>query len=344
MTAYLTMIIIAVLVGALLLWVYKCFNILGPSEMAIKTFLGLPAKKGVDSGPRWIWWPLQKLNRYTKEQMAFYFTAKTVVTPKGKLKNYGEIEAVEIDIFCGIFAYFDRKNLKKTIEQAPGNTAKAIGEPLMKYAIDSVRALGGRVPWRLINEERHHSANWILGRMVGGQRIPVIKMDEERNIYFDTEEDNIEKITPEQLEQSSPFVQFGLKQVSFIIEDINFKNKDLKAAISAPETERLNKAAAKEKADAERYTKEQVGYGEAEARSAMLQAIQENPDFEVLRAMEEMAKGSSNTIMYQLPVAFENKVRDMLGGNSVTKAIDMLGPESKKKLEAYVTSLLKSSK
>ena len=41
------------------------------------------------------------------------------------------------------------------------------------------------------------------------------------------------------------------------------------------------------------------------------------------------SQGTSNTILYQIPAAFENRIRDMLGGNSLGEAFRLLSPEDK---------------
>lgn len=65
------------------------------------------------------------------------------------------------------------------------------------------------------------------------------------------------------------------------------------------------------------------GIAEADARGRMVDVIKNNPDLEFLRSLEEMAKGTSNTILYQIPVAFEDKVSKILGGNKPTDFLSL---------------------
>jgi regulator of protease activity HflC (stomatin/prohibitin superfamily) len=66
------------------------------------------------------------------------------------------------------------------------------------------------------------------------------------------------------------------------------------------------------------------GVALANARKLMIAAIKDNPDLEFLRSLEEMAKGTSNTILYQIPGAFEDRISNILGGNKVSDIAQLL--------------------
>jgi regulator of protease activity HflC (stomatin/prohibitin superfamily) len=66
------------------------------------------------------------------------------------------------------------------------------------------------------------------------------------------------------------------------------------------------------------------GLASAEARKAMIAEIKGNPDLEYLRTLEEMAKGTSNTILYQIPGAFESKISNILGSNKMADLLPLL--------------------
>jgi regulator of protease activity HflC (stomatin/prohibitin superfamily) len=333
-------------------WLYKCINVLKEDQIAIKITLGRPAEKGIDpskdGGVVWIFWPFQWLPRFTKNQLSFKFMVKTVATSKGKVKGFsGDIEPLEMDILCTIFAYFNADNLKKTIEKAPGRTAKSIGPKIVAYTRDSVRAIGGRIPWRLLNQERHEFSRWILARLVGGI-YPKIYNDSDGYYSFDSESikglnpnfngdrDRAARmgcyIDPKELEKSSPFLQFGLNDVSFLVEDVNFSDSEMKNKIGEPEKARLGAEAIIRTAQAEKQKKILEGEGDASARRSMVEVIKDHPDLEVMYMLKEMAQGTSNTILYQMPQAFENRVRDILGGNTPAEFLKFLSDDEKKTL------------
>ena len=66
------------------------------------------------------------------------------------------------------------------------------------------------------------------------------------------------------------------------------------------------------------------GTAKAKARAEMVAAIKDNVDLEVLRALEEMAKGTSNTILYQIPNAFQDRISNILGNNKPSELLDIL--------------------
>ncbi len=151
----------------------------------------------------------------------------------------------------------------------------------------------------------------------------------------------------------NPLVQFGLdtSRTTIKIEDINFSKASLANLLGLAEEERMKADAgviannlnvfkireegkAKAEASAELIEKEgkakaeakkldavanadfieKEGKAKAEARKNMIAEIKDNPDLEYLRTLEQMAKGTSNTILYQIPKKFEEKIGQILGG------------------------------
>jgi regulator of protease activity HflC (stomatin/prohibitin superfamily) len=297
---------------------YKNINILKPDEMGIKVFLGASAEEGIDSGFHWTWWPLEKIVRYPKELMEFRFVVKSVVTRRGKVEGYGDefIEPADINVVCTLYAQFDREQLNKTVQNSPGNNAQDLGPFLIPYVTDTVRALGGRLPWRVLNQERHYAAQWILARLVGGEYREIKDGDTTKPIKFVTKREELEelpydticelpeelkdrglcRLPKEKLENISPFVIIGLKNVSFAIEDLNFTNPELAKNISAPESARLESEATVIKAEATKKEKALEGEGEAIARKAKLNAIKGLPEFEAMDTLKEIGRGPSNFV------------------------------------------------
>lgn len=337
-----------------LTWIACCIKKIRPNEMGVKVFWGRPItiKKNpnkaevFDSGFCWVWFPLETLSRYTKEVMKFKFKIRSIMTKKGGIKGYDNpIEPAEIDITSTIYARFDKDNLLQTIQKAPGNTAEDLGPFLIPYVMDVVRALGGRLPWRLINQARHNFSECVLGRIVPGISSPKILpesgQEEKDSIYeFGTTQRN-ETLELQDMEGKSPFVQFGLTDVAYTVEDIDFTDKDLKKAISAPEKARLEADAKRREAGGTRDQTIEEGKGSAKAREMMIDVIKQDPDLEVLLSLREMAQGTSNTILYQLPSAFEDRIRNMLGGQNVGEMLRILKPDDQKVVLKAMENALK---
>lgn len=335
MTGLLLLLAVVLLLLAVF-WGKKCFKVLRPDQMAIKVFLGKPGKT-INSGWHFIFWPFVWLEIFSKKQMVFRFWTDSVVTPKGKVRGYGEVDSAIIDIECAVFAYFDPCNLVKTLERAPGKTADVLGPPLTDYVIDIVRSLGGRAPWRLLMDERYASSQWVLARLIRDIKYPELSPDGDGNIIFwDADEKDSsgnrlrdpKKIITVELEKSSPFEQFGLANVSFSVQNIDFVDENMDQVVAAPEKAKLEKRAAKEKAEADGYTiikkgeadadarkkmgkaeadaREKMGKADAEARKKMISEIKNNPELEKLRILGEINKDGRIVV---LPVDFKDLIK-----------------------------------
>lgn len=166
--------------------------------------------------------------------------------------------------------------------------------------------------------------------------------------------------------KKSPFVQFGLdlNRTSIEIRNINFSDKEMRETFNAGETARMRaektkidahvdaqaiikKGEADAKVSAEKILREaeaiskkilnegeatadiikKKGAAEAEARKLMINEIKDNPDLEYLKSLVEMAKGTSNTILYQIPKAFEEKLSLLLGGSTPENFFSLLKDE-----------------
>jgi hypothetical protein len=206
------------------------------------------------------------------------------------------------------------------------------------------------MPWRLINQERHNFLQNIHARLFPTPKgCPKLMSDPDPKdpdveIFYFHETEKDRKLTDDEL-KTSPFVQFGLKDISFAIEDVNFRDPEMKKAISAPETARLNAKSIKLMAEAEGYKKRVEGAGAADARKAMIDVIKDHPDLEFLYDLREMAQGSSNTILYQIPGAFENRINSILGDNTkIGDLLKMLSAEDRKTIEVLILESIEGLK
>ena len=337
MNGIIVTIIVLLLVG---IAAYLSVNVLKPNEMGLRVFLGSPSDKSINSGLRLTFPFLQTIERYTKNQLAFKFITKSVITKRALVDGYTDpIESAEVNVYCSLYCYFDPKQLRKTIASAPGSNAKSLGPVLVPYTQDIVREIGGKVPWRVLNQDREQIAKYVSsGLIFKGNRPKICKEEVVHNrkkitlIGFDGSDDLSYPGKKDEITEESPFHQFGLTRITFVIDNIDFTDEDLAKAVSAPEKARLKAIETRLNADAEQYKKEKEGKGEAVARQAMIKVIKENPDLEMLRALEEMAKGTSNTILYQIPAAFEKKISDIMGGNNIGTMLKMMKPEDLKAL------------
>jgi len=304
-----TIIFLLIISGILLtvgLIVSKSFGTIQPDEIGIKVVLGKPGeiKK---SGWFFALWPFVKMKRITKELMIFKFTVPGAITRKGRIEGYDkDIEPVEIDIKCAVYAQFDETKISHIIQYAPGYNAKAIGPFLVPYVMDTVRALAGRLPWRLINRERYKSSVWVQARLTGGNYFGIDDQPDQPIKFKEPVSGKVgeSKITIKELEGKSPFRTLHMKNVGFVIEDLIFGEK-LRDSIVAPEKAQLDAHATVIAAEASKTKKVNEGEGDATARQKMLEAIKLSPELEALSALKEIGKGQSNFI-FSLPKFLED--------------------------------------
>ena len=316
------------------MFIIKCANIIRANEIAVRLLFGRPVEINIKSGLEWTMWPIEIMVRFTREIMEFHFMAKSIITRRGLLSGYDKpVEPADINLKCTLYAQFDETKLDQTIENSPGNNAESIGSFLVPYVTDAIRALGGRLPWRLINQERRYFADWVLARLIGGKYHGISDKDAKKSIEFITEKKDEEtpELTPEEheygltfeekekgvrllhpkkLKSLSPFVIIGLKNVSFALEDLNFTRKELADSISKPEQARLQATATITTAEAENIKRSEEGKGDATARGAMLAEINKHPELEAISAVKELGKGPSNFI-FPLPEAFVKTITKM---------------------------------
>lgn len=304
--------VLAVIGGLVTLYLLMCLTIMEPNEFGVKVVLGKPGDK-LTSGWYFAWWPFVKIIKITKKMMMFKFVVQSAVTGRGKVDDYEKIiEPVAVNIECTVYAQFDETQARHIIQYAPGYNAKALGPFLVPYAIDTVRALAGRLPWRLINRERYKSATWVLARLTGGKYQGIDDDDKKKEIKF-KDVVAMEEIKIEELEKGkSPFVTLHMKNVSFVIEDLKFP-QSVSDSVVAPEKAQLDAQATIITAEATKIKKIKEGEGDATAREKMLSAIKQSPELEALSALKEIGKGSSNFI-FSLPKFLEEALSKIVTG------------------------------
>jgi len=339
--------VIIIIVAAVILTAYVgfSFKILRPYEMGVWALFG----RGyffVDSGLVFAPLGISRVYKFPKGIMEFNFTVETAKTRNGKIKGYNNnkpIGPADVDIRCSFFTYFPRdRDLLKTLEFAPGRSAQEIGSVVVKYVIDVIRSVAGSLPWPLIDMERGKLIEFILAQIIPGRKYYSLEVDQ-NGFYFFSDKKKETGPDEKKMEKENPLYQMrlDLNRSSLNIEDANLSDEDLAKALDAPEKARLDAQVVKIKADAEQTKRTKEGLGAAEARQAMIKVIKENPDLELLFSLREMAQGTSNTIFYQIPKAFEDKMASLLGGNNVQDMLGKLKQEDWRKIAEEIAKLKK---
>jgi regulator of protease activity HflC (stomatin/prohibitin superfamily) len=154
-------------------------KILNPNERGIKVFLGTP-RKAVDSGLIFIWWPLEKIVRITKERIELDFNVGEIITNPGLIDPGTEfeerLERVRISVDSGIYISFGGKNFKKnllqTIQYLPSNIwAKKLDKDALKEYFDqlvssTIRTIGAKKTWVDINNRRGEFAEEVKEKLI----------------------------------------------------------------------------------------------------------------------------------------------------------------------------------
>jgi hypothetical protein len=189
--------------------------------------------------------------------------------------------------------------------------------------------------------EREKLIDYILARIVP-QRDPYYEIDVDAQGFY-----SFKKVAAPnnlaEMEAENPLVQFklDLSRTSLNIEDVNLSDKELNELLSGPEKARLRAMVKGTDAAAEKNRLKEEGEGRAYARQKMIEAIKDHPDLEFLAAMKEMAQGTSNTILYQIPAAFESRVKNMLGGNDPKDFLKNLTEEDWNAFQAMIKTFKK---
>jgi len=330
----------------IIILVTKSFTTIDVNEMAVILTLGAPRRKA-ESGLHLIFWPFQKAIRIPTTQQIINFVVQTIITKKGKLDGYDKIiESAEINLPFTLGYYFDFNYIIELVKNAPGFSEKEMSDVLVPYLDDVIRTIIGKMPYRLINEEGRKITQIILSRCVPFSPIEKnYKLIEKKcnEVFTFSLEENQEKLSADEL-SNSPFVKFGLMNITLSSSNVDFSDDDLQKIISDVEKSSIKASAKRIDAEVDAYKIEKIGDAEAKSRNAMIQIIKAEKDLEVLLTLRELAKGTSNTILYQLPRALETKVTELLGNNSPGETIKLFSDENKKFIANTIEETIKQLK
>lgn len=281
------------------------------------------------------------LVRYQTTIMQFNFIVRTAKTRDGKVKGYKdekEVSQADVDIQCSLYTYFslDNECLKQTYKFAPGNKARDLAPVIVPYVIDTIRSAAAAMPWPMLDRDRDKVGDYVLSSLI--PKRPFYDVIEIDGVWqFSNELTTLDN--EEQMESENPLVQFALdlKRTYLSLVNVDLSDRELAQALSEPEKKRLLGIAAEIESLYQKNAKINANKAAADARRRMVEAIKENPDLELLDALKEMAKGTSNTILFQLPNEIQSKLSEIMGGNDPLKGLERLSPEIKAEIVKLVT-------
>jgi len=266
------------------------FHILGPNERGIVLTLGKP-KRMVKPGLTYIFWPFQKIIRFTTELVEIKLPDTVVITAEKKISAKEAYGPAKLTIKASFFFRWPKEG--PTAEADLITALDVIGDPnntknltdLFEEPIrEAIRTVAGKKSWRELTQEEK-----ILAKEIAGQLGDEPDKDPTKIARI---EDNFK----------------------VVIHEIVLP-KELEDALLTPEITRINNIATVSKATADakatgitaEATKKKTiteTEGIAKARKELFEAIGKEPEDiqkEILLSLREMAQGPSNTILYQLP-------------------------------------------
>lgn len=301
-----------------------------------------------------------KVIKYGKTPLTLESVVYEATTKNGKVKNYKddsvETERSKIDIFFSFTTFFSEgNNLLKTAKNAPRNIGEMM-DVIDLYLINVFIKVASGIPWVLLDQDGDKISDYILARIIPDHEYYELVVANEQqpkkpNIYSFRKKKTKKGDSRLEMEKYNPLVQFGLdmSRTSLSIQKFRFSDEELRKAFNDAEKSRLKgegvrltsiidagvaRETGKAKADvtkmdgiAQADVLKVTGIAKAEARELMISKIKDNPDLEYLRTLEEMAKGTSNTILYELPEAIRGKISGMLGGGKTEDVFGFLKDE-----------------
>lgn len=293
-TFFVSLLSILVVAGICLLF---GFHIVREDENAVVVRFGKPVRT-VKSGSCWIIWPIERLRRFTTNIIELEFRETTIITKKSNpTKKSGEYGEANIKIKPTMyFRWPENKKCLITALRVVGNPEdkNSLKDLFEETVLDAFRSVGGNLTWKQISQDRKRFAQTV------GKEL--------------------------ENEKADPIKQACLQNVRLVIVNLELP-EGLRNAITEPEIARFKKLATIRTAEGEkerlrqegegnRHKKEQEGEGDAYARQKLFAAIGKEPadlQKEILLTLREMAKGTSNTILFPIPSKLTDILEDVFG-------------------------------
>ena len=266
-----------------------CLKNISPERKGIRVHLGTPEVPESDEvysgGIYWRWLFLQKFYLYPTEATIINIPPQDVVTASFR-ENTGGINKIyaEAKITIDAVIYFFWPNTASGLCDAYRNAPhpdnlKKLHEFFKPYLASRVRKIAGNFSWLHVRVSSDDYENAMHNGIAKDKRGAICKSG-----ITDFIVEN-EKVTlPEELEDS----------------------------ITAEQVSLLKKEAGKHDAELLKITKMAEGDAAAYSREKLLKAMKEYPAEAIKLMYEEMAKGPSSTIFFELPV----EMKDMLNKGS----------------------------
>lgn len=268
------------------------FRIIKEDERAVKMFLGNPEwfkKPIVESGFCWIPWPLAKLRRYTTNLVELEtFKKATIFTKEDTYdgKKFGEAR-IEVDTSFRFYWPQKKGDIIKCVKHLPNPTnMKKLKNIFEEPILEHVRTVGGHRVWKELTRDRAKIS---------------------KDIFESWEKD-----------EKSILKKVNLLFPKVILDHLELPPELLKA-MDKPEVARLEKIATITGAEGKKRELELEGEGKAHAHKKYLDSIGEkieNIQKEVLYTLREMAQGTSNTILFEIPTAVTGVMDNVFSGKS----------------------------
>lgn len=304
-----------------------CLRIVKENQRGIKVLFGKP-RKTFTSGLRFIWWPFEKFVIYPTTQQEIEIKDVKLVTMAKKYE--GEKHgAAGITLDASVYFFWPKDLFSPVVNgpdpQSPENIFNFFEETIS----DALRSVAGKMTWREVIQERKKLTEGICNILKNG------------TVISDPKTNSSDSFT-----QENPFQKSGITELYAVIKEINLPPA-LNEAITAPEIARLKADARESEGSGERRYLTAVGEGkkaaraaegkgEAAARKAIFDAIEAAGEKglakEALLSLREMAKGTSNTILFGLPPQLYEGLADAMGGKRPEELFKLLSKEQAEKL------------
>jgi uncharacterized membrane protein YqiK len=266
------------------------FTTIKENENGIVVTLGRPGRM-VTSGLIHLWWGFQKIRRFTTTLIELEIGETVIITKKDEFEgtNYGSARITTKSAF-----YFEWPDTEAALISA----IKIVGNPEDKESLkdlfeepirDAQRAIGGSKTWKEITQSQKTFAQQITTELCN--------------------------------EPNDPINQAHLKNPKLVITEVELPS-GLADAITKPEIARLTRDATEVTAEGEKTKRTKEGEGNASARKALFEAIGNEPENirkEVLLTLREMAQGTSNTILFQIPSQITDTLSEIFGNMPIEK-------------------------
>lgn len=259
-------------------------RIIRENETGVVVRLGKP-KKVISSGLRFTIWPFDAVRRFTTNIIELEFREATIITAKSK--DFG---AANVKVKPTMYFRWPETNTGLI------NALKVVGNPenvealknlFEETVLDAFRSVGGSLTWRELAQDRKKFAQTVAEELIN--------------------------------EDADPVKQACLENVRLVIINLELPEA-LRNAITEPEIARMRKEATIEEADGIKQKIIREGEGHADARKKLFEAIGKEPDGvqkEMLLTLREMAKGTSNTILFGIPSQITDAMGNIFGGKDI---------------------------